>query len=253
MFAVKKLVSVGMMLVGLAACAPQVPDSGVGFSDYSQYELDRARAELGQGAAVALPAAPVVGATPLGQVSTSAIPTTDLAAAGIGSTATGGTPLPYAVPAQQPGVVNATPGNAAPVIVNNTGISDEQDFSAVAGRETIESDALRRQQQAAQYEIVNPGAVPTRDGAAGPNIIDFALAAPNVKGQEWYSRFRLSGQGRYDRNCAKYTSPDEAQQAFLSRGGPEKDMMGIDPDGDGFACTWDPAPFLLARTSTNGG
>ena len=27
----------------------------------------------------------------------------------------------------------------------------------------------------------------------------------------------------------------------------ERDRMGLDPDGDGFACAWDPAPFRLAR------
>jgi hypothetical protein len=33
----------------------------------------------------------------------------------------------------------------------------------------------------------------------------------------------------------------------LARGGPDKDPRGLDPDGDGFACGWDPAPFLLAE------
>jgi len=25
--------------------------------------------------------------------------------------------------------------------------------------------------------------------------------------------------------------------------------MGLDPDGDGFACSWDPTPFRLAGSS----
>jgi hypothetical protein len=33
----------------------------------------------------------------------------------------------------------------------------------------------------------------------------------------------------------------------LSNGGPERDRLGLDPDGDGFACYWDPTPFRLAR------
>ena len=29
-------------------------------------------------------------------------------------------------------------------------------------------------------------------------------------------------------------------------GGPERDQFGIDPDGDGYACSWDPSPFRKA-------
>ena len=48
------------------------------------------------------------------------------------------------------------------------------------------------------------------------------------------------------RNCGKYPSDDQAQIAFLDRGGPERDRLGLDPDGDGYACGWDPAPFRNA-------
>ena len=37
-----------------------------------------------------------------------------------------------------------------------------------------------------------------------------------------------------------------AQEAFLKAGGPERDRYGLDPDGDGFACRWDPTPFRAA-------
>jgi hypothetical protein len=83
-------------------------------------------------------------------------------------------------------------------------------------------------------------------GASGPNIVEYALSAPNSVGQQAYSRFMFAGQGRAARNCAGYASPDEAQRDFLARGGPERDSRGIDPDGDGFACAWDPAPFRAA-------
>lgn len=38
-------------------------------------------------------------------------------------------------------------------------------------------------------------------------------------------------------NCAAYPSPAAAQRAFESRGGPQRDPLGLDPDGDGRACT----------------
>ena len=262
--------------VTLAACAQPVPDSGagVGFQDYAQYQARQAQNEAALTGALPAPAA----------VTTSAIPSSDLAAAGIGVTP--GAPLPGSVAAAplgaplgaplaapaglaQPvtslgapvpgmeidpsrvGAVEASPGNAAPALVtgntagNIFGISDEQDFDAVATRESIESDAARRAQQAAQYQVIAPTALQD-PGDTGPNIVEYALTAPNRLGQAWYSRFFLSGEGRMQRNCSEYRSADEAQRDFLERGGPDRDPRGLDPDGDGFACGWDPAPFLAA-------
>ena len=65
-------------------------------------------------------------------------------------------------------------------------------------------------------------------------------------GSPVYSRFPIGGQSRFLRNCDKYPSSDMAQIAFLERGGPKRDTLGLDPDGDGFACYWDPAPFRKA-------
>jgi hypothetical protein len=201
----------------------------VGFNDYADFELERARREaalngIGPGG-TRLPGGPT----------TQAIPSSDLAAAGIGRS--GGLLVDAPLSA-----INA--GGAPDV--NNPNISDENNFDAVASRETIESDAQRRQQQAAAREVVQPTALPTRPASTGPNIVAYALSAPNAKGQEWYSRSLLSGQGRFQRNCSAYNNADAAQRDFLARGGPERDPRGIDPDGDGFACGWDPAPFKLA-------
>jgi len=250
---------VGMLL--MQACTPPVPASnaGPGFNDYADYELERARREAsitGSGSTTFTAPTPV---------QTGAIGSADLAAAGIGPSASIGAPMSAMTPAAptpsapvQPTIagvadnsvfregVQATPGNAAPELRDNVGISDEQDFDAVASRETIASDAQRRAEQAAAREQVQPTAVPTRPANTGPNIVEYALNAPNRKGQEWYSRSIFSGKGRFERNCVKYASPDAAQRDFLAKGGPDRDRMGIDPDGDGFACGWDPAPFLLA-------
>jgi len=223
---VNKLLGFAPALVILAGCAGEVPDSrGVGFGDYDQYQ---------QGT-FAAPA--TVDSQPLNATG-SGIGASDLAAAGIGERVPG---------------LDATPTNAAPPVIASTGISDEQNFDAVASRETIQSDAERRAQQAAQYQVVTPGAAPVRNGDTGPNIVQYALTAPNVKGQEWYSRFIFFSQGRFQRNCASYESADEAQRDFLARGGPERDPRGIDPDGDGFACEWDPAPYRLAYANRQGG
>ncbi|MCX7300521.1 MAG: hypothetical protein NTX73_09135 [Rhodobacterales bacterium] len=254
--AVRSFVVMGGIGLLLAGCAPQVPDSGVGFGDYTTYQAERAQTEA------ALTGAPSVGTTALAPatVPPGGIPPSDLAAAGIGVTGTTGaystvpvTGAPLnamgtgaSVDLNRTTGVQASPSNAAPAIVAGTsgGIS-QQDFESVTARESIEGDAALRAQQAAQYQVIQPTALPEQPQNVGPNIVAYALAAPNRVGQEWYSRFVMAG-ARFERNCARYTSPDEAQRAFLDRGGPENDPLGIDPDGDGFACAWDPSPFLAA-------
>jgi hypothetical protein len=225
-----------MILAALIGCSPEIPDSGrgVGFSDYGAYELERAQREAAlRGEARAEAAMPDVGNADAGAAggdADAAISTTELADAGIGDAA-----------AAQPEGGPAAPATSD--LAANPGISDEQDFEAVAARETIESDAERRERQAAAYEVVEPTALPQRPRNDGPNIVQFALDAPNDKGEPVYSRAGLFSESRFQRNCAKYNTPDAAQRDFLARGGPQRDRMGLDPDGDGFACGWDPTPF----------
>jgi hypothetical protein len=159
---VKNIVILGASLMALAACAPQVPNSGqgVGFSDYAEYELERARREAqlrGEPLDVRTAAANT-GVTNDGVISTE-----ELARAGIDTEAE--------VPAGQAGVpigmtaTDTTTGadTAQTPLASNPEISDEQDFSAVASRESIESDAERRARQAAactaikQQQLKNGG------------------------------------------------------------------------------------------------
>ncbi|MCF2904569.1 hypothetical protein L0666_06190 [Octadecabacter sp. CECT 8868] len=224
----KKIAILGASLLALTACAPQVPDSGagVGFSDYADYEIERARREAAlRGTAPPLTTGPIV------QPTTNVVTTSELAEAGIGTTPT--TPDPV-----QPQTA----------LASNPDISDEQDFSAVSGRESIESDAERRARQAAAYQLIEATALPVRNGRVEPNIVLYALQAPNNRGEGVFDRSGFSGESRFQRNCAKYRTPDEAQRDFLTRGGPQRDRLGIDPDGDGFACGWDPQAFRSVAT-----
>ena len=72
--------------------------------------------------------------------------------------------------------------------------------------------------------------------------MEYALSTTHAPGTQMYSRSSLRFTNP-DVACARYGSPDLAQQAFLEAGGPERDRRGLDPDGDGYACTWDPRPF----------
>ncbi len=229
--------------LALAACTPTVPESGagVGFQDYNSYI---------RGAPAAAPQPGPVVVPPVGGTFDPA------AAAAAIDRAEGVAPL-----APQPVIVGETvtdsstrPRGGAPagikeesgeIVHNNTGISDEQDFAAVSSRETIESDKERIERNRAEYVVVQPKELPQRPGESGPNIVEYALATSHAPGVQLHQRRSL---GKRDPNvaCAKFASADLAQQEFLRVGGPERDKLGVDPDGDGFACGWDPRPFRTA-------
>lgn len=241
----------------LAACAPGAPDDGpvsvgppvdagrgVGFDTYDSYETARIARERDLRGLDGVPPAPV---TPGSTNSSRVISEGELAAAGLPFGAGGTQPATDDVTGAPvtPGSIN-TSRPLTPADVTNPRISDEQDFGAVSSRETIESDAARLERQRQAYQVIEPTAVPTRRGAAGPNIVAFALETDNAVGEPVHSR-RGGNRNRFLRACAKFPSPDLAQKAFLEDGGPADDRLGVDPDGDGFACGWNPAPFRAAR------
>lgn len=228
--------------LGLSACTPPIPesgDAGVGFQDYGSY-LDGQRRVATPGPTTVSPPG-TTGFSPAGV--SAALDRAD----GAGAPASG------ALIGADPADPNRPRGNApagikveAGEVVPRTGaISDEQDFGAVSGRETIESDKARIERNRSQYVVVQPGALPARPGETGPNIVEYALATKHAPGVQLHKRssFRSSNPAAA---CGRYGSPDLAQEAFLAKGGPDRDKLGLDPDGDGFACAWDPRPFRSA-------
>jgi hypothetical protein len=222
----------------LSACAPQVPDSarGVGFN--TPEAIDARDAAL-QGGDIRVPQTVLppqggTGAPPpltgVGPVPGSAEDTAARTALILQQTAPGG-------------AIQADPGAVA---VNEAGISNENNFDAVSQQRSIQSDAQRIAQNKAQYQVIEPQALPQRDGSEQPNIVAFALSTSHPVGTRVYARAGLNGAARAERNCAKYTSPDKAQIDFLAQGGPLRDRKGLDPDGDGYACRWNPEPFRKA-------
>lgn len=228
--------------LGLTACTQTVPDSGagVGFQSYDSYLNSRT---LPQPAT----AAPLTGFS------------TDGAAAAIANAENGGTVQQPIAPVQDATVQDGARarGNAPAGIAETTsemdavggvaptGVSDEQDFAAVAARETIESDKARIESNRAKYQVDQPGALPQRSGSSGPNIVEFAISTNHPLGTQMFKRSKM-GFTNAAKACAKFPSPDLAQEAFLTAGGPDRDRKGLDPDGDGFACAWDPTPFRTA-------
>jgi len=236
-------------LGALAACAPQVPDSGrgVGFDNSLEAAYARDAALQNSNIRVSDTVVPPVGGTGAPPPITGVAPIPGSAEATAAETTR---ILAQTRPAADSAAMNsgvaplqASPSNPAP---GSAGISNENNFDAVAERRSIDADAARIEQNRSQYQVIQPEAVPSRVESNQPNIVAFALSTTHPVGTRVYSRAGLNGAARAERNCAKYPSPDQAQIDFLSRGGPERDRRGLDPDGDGFACSWNPGPFRRA-------
>ena len=71
------------------------------------------------------------------------------------------------------------------------------------------------------------------------NVAKFARDTKNKKGEKIYTRLGSSIYNNWS-ECSKFKTKDESQRKFLENGGPYKDEFNLDPDGDGFACEWDP-------------
>ncbi|MFD2739079.1 hypothetical protein ACFSUD_05835 [Sulfitobacter aestuarii] len=233
----------------LSACQPAVPDSGrgVGFDGQfaaEQRQRDQALSGSGSGS---IPAPAPVNADPLpppeeGSPEATAAETARVLAAtrpgasnGVGND-----------PASNSGIapLQASPANPAPVL-DGAGISRENNFDAVSDQRSINDDAARLAANRAQYQVIEPEALPERRDS-GPNIVAYALQANHARGTQIYKRIGFNKAAKYNRACGQYSHPDQAQIAFLADGGPERDRKGMDPDGDGFACDWDPGPFRRA-------
>ena len=118
-------------------------------------------------------------------------------------------------------------------------VSDEQDFEAVAQRESIESDALRLRKQRDGRVVFLPEDLPEKPGVT--SVAQFALNTTNSVGNKLYGRFgSFITQHSLSKRCAEFGGDYAAQQAFLDAGGPKTDKLLLDPDGDGFACGWTP-------------
>jgi len=126
--------------------------------------------------------------------------------------------------------------------LDTTRLSDENDFEAVSERQSIESDAERIESNRAKYVLIEPTSLPRRPGSKVPSIVEYAIKTTNPVGMQLYSR-PFASATRFEWNCGRYSSQSAAQEAFLVKGGPKFDPNGLDPDGDGFACYWDPEPF----------
>ncbi len=127
------------------------------------------------------------------------------------------------------------------VTTNHPKISDTQDFGAVTEKVSIEQDKALLQAQRKEFKVIAPTKLPKRVKTI--SVVQYALSTTNPLGVKKYSRFNPLGAQLAKRNCARYDESDQAQLAFLRAGGPRRDPLNLDPDGDGFACSWSPDTY----------
>lgn len=240
----------------VAACSGNAPYSnvidtaggGVGFSDYAQYmraqeELSRIRRAEATAARAAPQAARPDAATTAPQVrfqpaGFGAAQTQMPQQAPLGQTAQQGQPEQQSAQAFNTGQTLAAP--AAPA---EQGVST-QSFQAQPFGTPTQNRVVRRD-FVPQVRVTEAEA----PAASGPNLFMYALSTTHAVGQERYARRNPLRWRRWEAACAQYPHQDLAQEAFLAAGGPERDPENMDPDGDGYACWWDPAPFRQAATT----
>lgn len=139
----------------------------------------------------------------------------------------GKAPTPSVIPVQLPA--------QAPTAAELAGTQPTQ-TTAAAGTVTVTA-AGNAAKSPSNLPVTTSGPYP----GSTPVLVRYAHQEQQSPGTKVYTR---TGGSVLDagRTCSGYASADIAQRAFISAGGPILDPRGMDPDGDGFVCGWDPRP-----------
>lgn len=122
--------------------------------------------------------------------------------------------------------------------------SDSINLAAMSQEQQIRQRAIAQQRREAAQEklvIVEPEPVPQQDIDA--NVVAYARSTTNPVGVKRYNRPAFRNRMQSASVCRRFDSDDEAQRQFLANGGPTTDRYNLDPDGDGFACDFDPEKY----------
>ncbi len=120
------------------------------------------------------------------------------------------------------------------------GILDLSQFSQEQQKVEREQAAERREELKAG-RVVLEATQKEKIVTKSVNLAVFARSVSNKLGEKIYYRNFISSNAGL--GCKKFSNKNDAQIFFLENGGPKNDFHNIDPDGDGFACNWDPAIY----------
>lgn len=256
--------AITLSLLALAACAPPPPpatpvqqaaavNAGVGFNNPEAYRAARAQRETqlrNQAPAYVAPAAPENLPPPIIELPGGASEPLESVSAGGGGLDPS---VLDAVDRVDPPMTSEAEGAAA-VFAPVPPVAPATPMPIVlASAEAAQVPLVPAAQPTADgfaadgnYVQVSASALPARPEGGTVNVVAYALGTTNAVGQPVYRRGGGFSKAKFERACADYRSGDAAQTAFMIAGGPERDRLGLDPDGDGFACGWNPAPFRAA-------
>ena len=162
----------------------------------------------------------------------------------------GATPAPAPIPEASentPAAESAATTTTGAALPQQSETITDNSFQRVVAEETIETDRQKLEELSKQRVELEAEPLPER--SADVNLAAFARSTDHKIGERIYRRSGTRSTARASASCRKYRNPDEAQRAFIARGGPESDPMRIDPDGDGFVCGWSPIPFRALNLS----
>ncbi len=113
-------------------------------------------------------------------------------------------------------------------------------------------DDRKRRERLARIKARIPGdrsrrRCPSATADTAPSIVAFALSTTQPGGPAVVSPLGRPAATRSSPRARAMRSPDWRRTRSSSAAGPKSDRLGLDPDGDGFACGWDPRPFRTAR------
>ncbi|GLQ34884.1 hypothetical protein GCM10007939_11670 [Amylibacter marinus] len=98
----------------------------------------------------------------------------------------------------------------------------------------------KRTKRRAQNKVpeANAVATPIQKRDSGIDLLAYGRSQSHLVGTPKYAR--SANKYKNGGHCGQYSLPEIAQIAFLDAGGPRKDTLLLDRDGDGFACAWVP-------------
>lgn len=147
------------------------------------------------------------------------------------------------------------PGAETPPVASPTGIGIDPNAQEInlalttQEQQKVEREEAARRREAARQQLVviNPETAPQVNTSANANVVRFARSTTHSVGDRVYSRNVLRSRSQSNSVCRRFSAAEDAQRQFLANGGPQEDRYNLDPDGDGFACDFDPSVYRQLR------
>ena len=137
-----------------------------------------------------------------------------------------------------PAVIPVTLPAEAPTPAQITGAAGMQNVAEDYRTKTVSAQGGATDIPTEGLPVVTSGPYP----GSTPVLVRYAFAAQHAPGTAVWARQTVD-PARAARECQTHPDAARAQIAFLALGGPERDPRSMDPDGDGFVCGWNPAPY----------